>query len=186
MFDDLDDKTVRDDTTLALANLRTAFAALATANSYVRHADQGGSLSDNRPSAAYSDICHAECAVLSAIRLLEAFNPEATRPTGGMRAAAAKPSWQEGNAGTAVVMTGSAMLPPAGDVAQFNTIEGWCRLTGMSRRVTYEKLGTRHLLSIKVGARTLIDVSHGLAYLRSLPAAQIRAPRGRKTTAAPV
>ncbi len=61
----------------------------------------------------------------------------------------------------------------------FSTIDGWGALTGMSRRMTYNLLGTGDLKAIKSGGRTLVDVEHGLAYLRSLPAAQIRAPRQR-------
>ena len=58
---------------------------------------------------------------------------------------------------------------------QFATIATWCALTGMSRRVVYEQLGLGNLKAIKVGARTLVDVPHGLAYMRSLPPAKIRA-----------
>jgi hypothetical protein len=47
----------------------------------------------------------------------------------------------------------------------------------MSRTATYYALGRGDLKAIKVGARTLIDVEAGLAWLRSLPAAEIRAPR---------
>jgi hypothetical protein len=53
----------------------------------------------------------------------------------------------------------------------------WCRFSGLSRRVTYEKLGTGELKAIKVGARTLIDVEVGIAWMKSLPSATIRASR---------
>lgn len=63
---------------------------------------------------------------------------------------------------------------------KFATIEDWGTISGMSRRVTYEKLGTGELKAIKVGGRTLIDVEAGLAWLRSLPPPKIRAPRDRQ------
>ncbi len=53
----------------------------------------------------------------------------------------------------------------------------WCTISGMSRRQTYVELGRGNLKAIKVGTRTLIDVEAGLAWLRSLPSAKIRAPR---------
>ena len=59
----------------------------------------------------------------------------------------------------------------------------WRIISGMARRTTYEKLGTGELKAIKVGTRTLIDVEAGLAWLRSLPVAQIRPPRERKIAA---
>ncbi len=67
---------------------------------------------------------------------------------------------------------------------KFATIDDWCTISGMSRRVTYEKLGTSDLLAIKLGSRTLIDVDRGLAYMRALPSAVIRAPRGGQRDAA--
>jgi hypothetical protein len=63
---------------------------------------------------------------------------------------------------------------------KFATIEDWGTISGMSRRVTYEKLGTGELKAVKAGTRTLIDCEAGLAWLHSLPAAKIRAPRARK------
>jgi hypothetical protein len=62
---------------------------------------------------------------------------------------------------------------------QFTTIEGWCSISGMGRRVTYDEIGRGNLKAIKVGARTLIDVEVGLAWLRSRPPAAIRAPKRR-------
>jgi hypothetical protein len=62
---------------------------------------------------------------------------------------------------------------------KFCSIDNWCALSGMGRRVTYAELGVGNLKAIKVGARTLIDVDAGLAWLRSRPAAVIRAPRSK-------
>jgi hypothetical protein len=63
----------------------------------------------------------------------------------------------------------------------FTTIENWCVISGMGRRSTYAALGRGDLRAIKAGTRTLIDVEHGLAYMRSLPPAKIRAPRHQQT-----
>jgi hypothetical protein len=60
---------------------------------------------------------------------------------------------------------------------KYCTIEDWITMTGMSRRVVYERLGSGDLAAKKVGARTLIDCEAGLAWLESLPSAKIRAPR---------
>lgn len=59
----------------------------------------------------------------------------------------------------------------------FTTIDGWEAISGMGRRSIYDELGRGNLRAIKRGSRTLIDVEHGLAWLRSLPPAKIRAPR---------
>ena len=53
----------------------------------------------------------------------------------------------------------------------------WCALSGMSRTASYNALGRGDLRAIKVGNRTLVDVDAGLDWLRSLPSAQIRAPK---------
>jgi hypothetical protein len=67
---------------------------------------------------------------------------------------------------------------------KYAPIDKWCDISGMGRRSTYDYLGTGELKAIKVGARTLVDVDHGLAWLRSRPAAVIRAPRARQQVAA--
>jgi hypothetical protein len=60
---------------------------------------------------------------------------------------------------------------------KFAPLPQWCAISGMSRTASYNALGRGDLKAIKVGARTLVDVDAGLAWLRSLPAAQIRAPK---------
>lgn len=55
---------------------------------------------------------------------------------------------------------------------KFATIADWCSLTGMGRSVVYEALARGDLQAVKLGKRTLIDVDHGLAWLRSLPIAK--------------
>lgn len=59
----------------------------------------------------------------------------------------------------------------------FTTVANWCDISGMGRSVTYDALGRGDLRAIKVGTRTLIDVAHGLAWLRSLPPAKINGRR---------
>jgi hypothetical protein len=67
---------------------------------------------------------------------------------------------------------------------KFATIDNWIAMSGMGRRSVYDYLGTGELKAVKVGARTLIDVEAGLAWLRSRPPAVIRAPRERQQVAA--
>jgi hypothetical protein len=71
--------------------------------------------------------------------------------------------------------SGSSSYEPA-----FCSIENWCILSGMSRRSTYERLGTGDLKAVKFGSKTLLDVEFNLAWLRSLPPAVIKAPRPRQ------
>lgn len=80
----------------------------------------------------------------------------------------------------AISIAPGAMKAPS--YPAFATIPAWCQLSSMSRSATYEAIGRRDLHTIKVGNRTLIDVEAGLAWLRSLPAAEVRAPR-RKSAA---
>jgi hypothetical protein len=60
---------------------------------------------------------------------------------------------------------------------KYAPLQTWCAISGMSRTATYNALGRGDLTAIKLGARTLLDVEAGLAWLRSLPPAQIRAPK---------
>ncbi len=75
--------------------------------------------------------------------------------------------------------SGSYDLEPA-----FASIDDWCAISGMSRRTTYERLGSEELRAIKLGSKTLVDVPHGLSWLRSLPPAVIKAPRPRQQAVA--
>jgi hypothetical protein len=56
---------------------------------------------------------------------------------------------------------------------KYATIPDWQRISGMRRTSTYEALGRGDLRSIKLGTRVLIDVEAGLAWLASLPPADI-------------
>lgn len=73
------------------------------------------------------------------------------------------------------VQTNKAVTPV------FATVAAWCALSGMGRSATYEALGASHLHAVKLGSRTLINVSAGLAWLNSLPPAIIR-PHGASRT----
>ena len=59
----------------------------------------------------------------------------------------------------------------------FASIDDFCVISGMRRRAVYDALGLGHLKAIKRGSRTLIDVDAGLAWMRTLPPAKIRAPK---------
>jgi hypothetical protein len=72
------------------------------------------------------------------------------------------------------LLSAAEMPPPA-----FVTIDTWLGRTGMGRRSVYDELGRGNLRGIKVGTRTLIDFEHGMKWLRSRPAAVIKAPRPR-------
>ena len=61
------------------------------------------------------------------------------------------------------------------ETPEFAPIPVWRAISGMGRSRTYEELGAGNLRAIKCGGRLLIDVRHGLAFLRALPAAEIRA-----------
>ena len=67
--------------------------------------------------------------------------------------------------------------------AKFGTIDTWIALSGMGRRATYDALGRGDLRAVKVGTRTLINIEKGLAWLESLPLAQIRPQKARKVAA---
>jgi hypothetical protein len=56
---------------------------------------------------------------------------------------------------------------------RYATIPRWCELSGLGRSRTYELVGQGFLRAIKIGARTLIDVEAGLAWMNTLPAANI-------------
>lgn len=59
--------------------------------------------------------------------------------------------------------------PPAILAPAFATINDWCQLSGMTKTRTYDALSTGILKGKKLAGRTLVDVPHGLQYLRSLP-----------------
>jgi len=54
------------------------------------------------------------------------------------------------------------------------SIPKWCQLSGISRSVVYQMLGDGRLRAVKLGKRTLVDTTAGLAFLNSLPVAVIK------------
>lgn len=60
---------------------------------------------------------------------------------------------------------------------KFAQLPTWLALSGMNRSATYLALGRGDLKAVKAGKTLLIDVEAGLAWLRSLPPARIRAPQ---------
>ena len=62
----------------------------------------------------------------------------------------------------------------------FASIERWCAISGMGKTTTYQLLAADKLRAIKLGRRVLVDVEHGLRFLRSLPSADIRLPNSRR------
>jgi hypothetical protein len=62
----------------------------------------------------------------------------------------------------------------SGPEPAFCSIDDWCIISGMGRRWVYNAIADGTLLAVKCGARTLVDVQHGLAFMRSLPPAKIR------------
>jgi hypothetical protein len=59
----------------------------------------------------------------------------------------------------------------------FATIQEWGEISGVGRSKTYELLAEGKLIARKLGARTLVDVHHGLAFMASLPALHPRHDR---------
>ena len=55
------------------------------------------------------------------------------------------------------------------DIPEFEPVPNFSARSGMSRSQIYNLLKTGELHARKVGARTLIDVPFGLAWLRSRP-----------------
>jgi hypothetical protein len=68
---------------------------------------------------------------------------------------------------------------------KYAPIPDWCALSGMSRSSTYEALGRGDLRAIKMGARTLVDVEHGLTWLATMPIAEITTGRRRRSASEP-
>jgi excisionase family DNA binding protein len=93
---------------------------------------------------------------------------ETTDPSRRVNTRAARP-------GNSVYGSGSARGPPfVAEAAPFVTVKGACALGGLGRSKLYELLGLGLVRAVKLGTRTLIETASLLAYLESLPTAQIR------------
>ncbi|MDA8252039.1 MAG: hypothetical protein M0Z28_23140 [Rhodospirillales bacterium] len=69
---------------------------------------------------------------------------------------------------------------------KYAPLSAWLAISGMTRTATYHALARGDLRAIKQpgGRRTLIDVEHGLAWLRSQPLVQGRNGQSRADAAA--
>lgn len=63
--------------------------------------------------------------------------------------------------------------PTPQDVPHYVSMETWLQRTGMSRTDTYRKLGEGILRAKKIGRKTVIDFRAGMAWIESLPDAEI-------------
>ena len=65
-------------------------------------------------------------------------------------------------------------------------IDKWCAISGFGKTKTYEHLALGNLRAKKAGKRTLVHVPSGLAFIESLPDANLRTglARRRQTEAA--
>lgn len=59
------------------------------------------------------------------------------------------------------------------DAPHYVSVETWLSCTGMSRTDTYRKLGEGVLKAKKIGRKTVIDFRVGMAWIESLPDAEI-------------
>jgi len=66
----------------------------------------------------------------------------------------------------------------------YATLPDWCALSGMRPSKTYDELTRGNLRAKKIGKRLLIDVQHGLAWLRTLPEPEINLARALRPVAA--
>ncbi len=76
-----------------------------------------------------------------------------------------------------------APQPKAAPQPQYAPIDRWCLISGLGRSTTYQALAAGHLRSKKVGRRRLIDVPHGLRWIRSQPEDNVRLTNSRRPVA---
>jgi hypothetical protein len=81
--------------------------------------------------------------------------------------------------------TGLGDDQPLGASPLYCSIGDWVKISGLSRSVVYELLGRGAINAVKFNSKTLIDVQSGLAYLRSLPRAEITTGRRRTESSRP-
>lgn len=59
------------------------------------------------------------------------------------------------------------------DGPHYVSVETWLHHTGMSKTDTYRKLGNGSLKAKKIGRKTVIDFRAGMAWIESLPDAEV-------------
>src|SRR5262249_23705983 len=80
---------------------------------------------------------------------------------------------------------GSARAPPiVAPLPPFVPVKEACVVGGFGRSKLYEVLGAGRVRAVKLGSKTLIDTASLLTYLESLPAAQIRPAKPKRTARA--
>ena len=78
---------------------------------------------------------------------------------------------------------GSARAPPiVAPLPPFVPVKEACVVGGFGRSKLYEVVGAGRVRAVKLGSKTLIDTASLLTYLDSLPAAQIRPAKTKRTT----
>lgn len=66
---------------------------------------------------------------------------------------------------------------------RYATVPKTCHALGLGRTKLYAHIGDGHIRAIKCGARTLVDLEQALAWMATLPQADI-APQVRRLVAA--
>ena len=59
-------------------------------------------------------------------------------------------------------------------------IDKWCAISGFGKTKTYEHLALGHLRAKKMGKRTLVHIPSGLAFIESLPDAEMTTGLSRR------
>ncbi len=75
-------------------------------------------------------------------------------------------------------------LDTKAELPRYAQVNEWCRISGVGRTVTYQRIAAGEIRAVKVGKRTLVDVTSGLAWLDSRPAARITMPAHIRNLAA--
>jgi hypothetical protein len=63
-------------------------------------------------------------------------------------------------------------------------IDKWCEISGFGRTTTYQHLALGNLRAKKAGKRTLVHIPSGLAFIESLPDAEVKTGLSQRTVAA--
>jgi excisionase family DNA binding protein len=80
---------------------------------------------------------------------------------------------------------GSARAPPiVAPLSPFVPVKEACVVGGFGRSKLYEVVGAGRVRAVKLGSKTLIDTASLLTFLESLPAAQIRPAKPKRTARA--
>jgi hypothetical protein len=64
-------------------------------------------------------------------------------------------------------------------IPYFAGLSTWCELSGLPATTTYSLIESGRLHAARVEGKLIVDVKHGLRYLRSLPEARLTPPLRR-------